>query len=294
MKFILPVLLIIISTTVHSQITFRWLGTSGFSLSDQTTTLVFDPAITRIPLYDFLPFRTVKSDAAEVDYWMNKCKLKSIHGTFVNHAHTDHVIDAPYVVKKYGGKLYGSSSVVNVGLGQGLTSAQVQKIKQGDEWKIGDFTIRPYLTPHAPHLLDIMLMDGHIEKPLPTPTSVWNYLVGDTHSFVISHPKGNILFQAIGRINEQDPLRDIKADVLLLTIANRTSSENLIQKRILPSKARMLIPLHYDNFFFTMRRDKVIDEFWGVKVNEFKEKLNLQAKDIKSKWPGYCEEVTIL
>ena len=294
MKFIFPVLFLIISTAAHSQVTFKWLGTSGFTLSDQTTTLMFDPAITRPPLYDYLPFRTVKSDAVEVDYWMNKCHLKTIQATFVNHAHTDHVIDAPYVVKKYGGKLYGSSSVVNVGLGQGLTQAQVQRIKQGEEWKVGEFTIKPYTTPHAPHLLNIMFMDGHIEKPLPTPTSAWNYHVGDTHSFLISHPKGIILFQAIGRIAEQDPLKNIKADVLLLTIANRISSEQLIQKRILPTKSKRLIPLHHDNFFFTMRRDNEIDEFWGTHVEEFKEKVKLQAKDVVTQWPKYCEEIRLL
>lgn len=294
MKFLLPLLLVFFAFSAHSQVTFKWLGTSGFALSDKTTTIIFDPAITRPPLYDYLPFRTVKSDPLEVDYWMNKCNLKTVQGTFVNHAHTDHILDAPYVVNKYGGKLFGSSSVVNVGLGQGLTPAQVQLIKAGDELKIGDFTIKPYITPHAPHLLDIMFMDGHIEKPLPTPTSAWNYLVGDTHSFMISHPKGNILFQAIGRIAEQDPLKNLKADVLLLTIANRISSEDLIQRRILPTKAKVVIPLHYDNFFFPMRRDTEIDEFWGVKVEEFKERLSLDAKETVAKWPGYCEELTLL
>lgn len=294
MKFILPIILVLISTAGHSQVTFKWLGTSGFMLSDQITTLLFDPAITRPPLYDYLPFRTVQSDPVEVDYWMERCSLKKINGTFVNHAHTDHVIDAPYVVKKYGGKLYGSSSVVNVGLGQGLTQTQVQKIKHGEEWKIGDFTIKPFNTPHAPHIFNIMFMDGHINKPLPTPTSAWNYHVGETHSFLISHPMGIILFQAIGRIYEQDPLQNIKADVLLLTIANRTSSEQLIQKRILPTKAKILIPLHHDNFFFKMRRDHEIDEFWGTKVDEFKEKVNLQAKELITRWPKYCEEIKLL
>lgn len=286
-------ILILFSSTAHSLVSFKWIGTSGFILSDQTTTIIFDPAITRIPLYDYLPFRTIKSDETEVDFWMKQCGVKSIEGTFVNHAHTDHVIDAPYVVRKYGGKLYGSSSVVNVGLGQGLTLSQIQKIKQGEEWKIGNFTISPFSTPHAPHFLDIMLMNGHITKPLPTPTSAWNYLVGDTNSFLITHPEGRILFQAIGKIHGPDELLNLKAEVLLLTIANRDSSEELIQKRILPSQARLVIPLHYDNFFFPMRRDKIIDEFWGVKIEEFKAKINHYAKQTTLNWPQYCEEVSL-
>ena len=293
MKFSFLLFLILFSTSSFSQVTFKWLGTSGFILSDQTTTLMFDPAMTHVPIYDFLPFMTVQSDKAEVDFWMNKCGLKSLQGTFVNHAHSDHVIDAPYVVKKFGGKLYGSSSVVNVGLGQGLKNLQVQKIKHGEAWKIGDFIIRPFKTPHAPHVLDIMLMDGHIEKPLPTPNSPWNYLVGETHSFLITHPKGSILFQAIGKIHDIDTLKGLKADVLLLTIANRKSSEDLIQNRVNPSQAKLVIPLHHDNFFIPMKRENGIDELWGVKVNEFQEKLSLHAKQTKSSWPQYCQPIAL-
>ena len=293
MKIILILLLLIPSLNAFSKVSFKWIGTSGFILSDDKTTIVFDPAITRIPLYDFLPFRTVKSDESEVNFWMKQCQITEVHGTFVNHAHTDHVIDAPYIVRRFGGKLYGSSSVVNVGLGQGLNASKTQKITAGEQWQIGKFTITPYSTPHAPHLLDIMLMNGDISKPLPTPTSAWNYLVGETHSFKITHPEGSILFQAIGRIYQPDQLVDVKSDVLLLTIANRQSSEDLINKRILPSGAGIVIPLHHDNFFYPMRRDRIIDELWGIRSSEFEEKVKGLAKNIKINWPQYCQEISL-
>lgn len=291
--YLLALVLGFFTHPAYSQISFKWMGVTGFVLSDQKTTIVFDPAITRLGLLDYLPFTKVKTDPSEVDYWMNRCGVKSVQGTFINHAHTDHVIDAPYVVKKYGGKLFGSSSVVNVGLGQGLTAQQVQQVKQGESWKIGDFTIRPYFTPHAPHFLEIMLMDGHIKSPLPSPASAWDYLVGDTFSYLIEHPKGTVLYQAIAKIYDNDPLKGIKADALLLTIANRPSTEHLIEKRILPTQAKTIIPLHYDNFFYKMKRDGEIDHFWSVKIDEFQNsmKTNINAKTL---WPKYCEEVALL
>jgi L-ascorbate metabolism protein UlaG (beta-lactamase superfamily) len=276
-----------------SQVTFKWLGITGFALSDHQTTIVFDPAITRPGFLDYLPFKTVQTDTTEVDYWMNRCEVKTVQATFINHAHADHVIDAPYVVKKFGGKLFGSSSVVNIGLGQGLSPEQLEEVKQGDKWIIGNFTIRPYLTPHAPHLLDIMLMDGHIKTPLASPASVWDYLVGDTFSYLIEHPNGTILYQAIAKIHENDPLKNIKADALLLTIVNRSSTESLLEKRILPADPKVIIPLHYDNFFYKMKRQGEIDYFWNVNVNEFKEKMKKKSTS-KVLWPKYCEEVSLL
>jgi hypothetical protein len=62
MKQILFLFILIHSITAFGLVTFKWLGTSAFVLSDSKTTLVFDPAMTRIPLYNFLPFRTIQSD----------------------------------------------------------------------------------------------------------------------------------------------------------------------------------------------------------------------------------------
>ncbi len=294
MKFITwSLITLFFSLNTYSQITFKWFGVTGFMLSDEKTTIVFDPAITRIGPLDYLPFRTVKTDEAEVDYWMNRCGVKSASATFVNHAHTDHVIDAPYVVKKFGGKLYGSSSVVNVGLGHGLPANRVQQIKPGYYWTFGDFKIQPFLTPHPPHFLDTLLLDGHINKPLPTPTAASNYLVGDTFSFLITHPKGRILFQSVAEVEQKDTLKNIKADVVLLSIANRSSTEHLIEKRINPSQAKTVIPLHHDNFLFKMRRDDELDYLWGVKASEFTETLEKNSK-AKIYWPKYCESKLIL
>jgi L-ascorbate metabolism protein UlaG (beta-lactamase superfamily) len=291
--FLTLILFLFFSNVALAQITFKWLGVSGFVLSDQVTTLVFDPAMTRVGLLDYLPFQTIKIDEFEVDYWMNKCQVKSVQGTFVNHAHTDHVIDAPYVVKKYGGHLYGSSSVINVGLGHDLPPQSLIKIEQGQEIKIGDFTIRPFRTPHPAHFLDILLMNGDILSPLRPNSSAWDYLVGETFSFLITHPKGNILFQAVSQLPDPNPLKDLKVDVLLLTIANRISTESLIQKSILPSKTKIVVPLHFDNFFYKMKREGEIDEFWGVKTSEFAEKVN-QYSGIRNIWPKYCEEIQLL
>lgn len=294
MKILTPILLSFFFTqSSYAQLSFKWLGITGFSLSDGKTTLLFDPAITRVGFLDYLPFTKVQTDPAEVDFWMNRCGLKSIDATFINHAHSDHVIDAPYVTKRYGGKLFGSSSTVNLGLGHGLKKEQVQEVKQGQSIQVGDFTVEPYFTPHAPHFLDIMLMDGHIAAPLASPASAWDYKVGDTFSYLIRHPKGVVLYQAIAKIYDNDPLKGIKADALLLTIANRPSTEHLIEKRIKPIGARTVIPLHFDNFFFRMKREGEIDQFWGVKTEEFQQKMktNVNAKIL---WPKYCEEVNLL
>ena len=282
-------LLTFFQLSARGEITFQWLGTTNFILKDSKTTIMFDPAITRLTFWDFMPWKKVASNPNEVNYWLDKCGIKSLDGVLVNHAHTDHVIDAPYVTKKFNTKLYGSISVQNVGLGQGLTPEQVINIDESSTIQIGDFKISVFSTPHMPHFLDILLMDGKIESPLSAPASAWDYRVGEMYSFLIEHPEKKIFFQSIGHIYEEDTAKNVKADVLLLTIANRKTSNNLIDGRVLPTQAKTVIPLHHDNFFFPMKRNGEIDYFWGVDRTEFQESLTAKDKKIKLQWPLYCD-----
>ncbi len=292
MKTLTSILIIIFSSTAFSQIKFKWLGITAMTISDGKTTLFFDPAITRLGPLDFLPFKKVQSDHAEVEYWLNRCGVKSVQATIVNHAHTDHVIDAPYVTKKFQTKLFGSTSVLNVGRGHGLSHQELQEIKDGGVFKIGDFTITSYNTPHPPHAGEIMLMDGHIEKPLPPQSKAWDYKVGDTFSFYISHPKGNLIYQAVADIPALSPLHKLKADVALISIANRTSTEKILTETVKPSKASKVVPLHIDNFLYPMNKTGEIDLWWGLKLEEFTQKIT--AGGIKVLTPKYCDEVTLI
>lgn len=286
MKIVI-LLIMAFSLPVSAQVNFKWIGISTFVISDQKTTVMFDPAITRAGIaYYLLPFLKIKTDESEVDYWMKRCGLTHVDGILVNHAHFDHAADASYMTKKYGGKLYGSSSVMKLGEGQGVPAAQRQVVKAGDEVSVGDFKIKFFSTPHAPHFAGIMFMDGPITQPLPIEAGVWDYKVGDALSFYITHPKGTMMFQAIGRVDENDSLKGVKADVLFMTIANRRTTEELVEKRIVSSGAKKIIPLHHDNFFFPMKRVGEIDILWGTNLEEFKEK----TKKFNVIYPTYCQE----
>jgi L-ascorbate metabolism protein UlaG (beta-lactamase superfamily) len=278
---------------VSANVSFKWLGVTSFLLSDGKTTIMFDPAMTRVGFADYLPWRRIAPNATEVDYWMKRCGIKSVDATFVNHAHTDHVIDAPYIVSKYGGKLYGSTSTLNVGKGYGLKSEKLQRVYFNQEIQIGAFKIKPFSTPHPPHFLNIQLLDGHIESPIKFPAKAWEFNVGETYSFLITHPKGRILFHSVAEIFQTDPMKGQQVDSLLLTIANRHSSADLIHGRLNPSGAKKVIPLHFDNFFFDMRRDNKIDYLWGVDPEEFTASVSKLSK-AELKWPKYCEDISLL
>jgi len=273
---------------------FRWLGNTGFLLSDGERTLLFDPAVTSTPLHRWvLPFLGVKSDPDELDYWMKRCGVNQLAATFVNHTHTDHAIDAPSATLRYGGIVAGSHSLKQIALGHGVPEERIRVLRDREIVQVGRFEIQAIVTPHSPHFMNITLAEGHIDHPLKPGSNPWLYRVGEMLSYSISHPEGRVLFQAPGRVLTPDVLADFKPDTLLLTIANRTSSRDLIQQRILTSGAQLTIPLHWDNFFLPMNRTGKPRPLWFQNVDEFRETAQKLAPNAPLLWPEYCTPLSL-
>tara|TARA_B100001971_G_scaffold215148_1_gene258360 strand:- start:22058 stop:22942 length:885 start_codon:yes stop_codon:yes gene_type:complete len=292
--FKLIIVFITILNSAQAKLSFRWTGVSGFLLSDENSTLYFDPNITMVTLWDWMPWNVKDIDTKEVDYWMKRCDLKKVDAVFVNHSHYDHMLDAPYILKQYGGKLYGSRSTLNYGLGNGIPKERLVKIDYNKEYNVGKFTVIPLKSEHPNHFGPIMVSDGKINAPLKLPTHPVNFRLGKTHSFLIKHPEGDTLFSAVAKISEPDALRAIKANNLIVTMAKRGDTETFVKKRILPVQSKHIIPVHYDNFFIPLSRDKKIHHLPLVDFPEFVSTTKkLIPKSTELLTPAYCESVPL-
>lgn len=278
----------------HSSVTFQWTGVSGFILKDGQNTIYFDPNVTMVTIGDWMPWNKISADEQEVNYWMNKCKLEKLDAVFINHSHYDHMLDAPMILKKFGGKLYGSNSTLNYGRGEGLSEDRLIKIEYKKDYQIGKFIITPLESKHPNHVGPLMVSDGKITEPLKTPTHPVNFRLGKTHSFLIRYEDKKILFSAVAKISEPDFLAGIESDVLIVTMAKRGDTATFAKKRILPTKATKVIPVHYDNFFKKLSRSKEIHHLPFVNFKEFVDTTSsLLAKEAKLLTPSYCEVIEL-
>jgi len=80
----------------------RWLGVTGYVLSDGKTTLVLDPAMSRYRLTRLLS-GPIDTEPKRVQKLVPKADF-----ILINHSHYDHIIDLPEIAKRTGATVVGS------------------------------------------------------------------------------------------------------------------------------------------------------------------------------------------
>src|SRR5690606_379018 len=88
----------------------EWLGTAGFRLAAEGTTLLIDPCLSRPSLRQVAARRPLQSSAAVVDRYVRG----TADAVLVGHTHFDHALDVPAIARRDGCRVYGSSSLARL------------------------------------------------------------------------------------------------------------------------------------------------------------------------------------
>ncbi|MBM9592579.1 MBL fold metallo-hydrolase [Leptospira sp. 201903075] len=235
-----------------------FLGTASILLDDGETQILTDGFFSRPSLWK-TAFSKIESDPSTVQSVIEKAKIERLQAIFVCHSHYDHVMDSPLVAKQTKAKLYGSSSTLNVGLGAGLGLEQMQKFLPGKPVTIGKFTVTVLESKHTPPFRILGKTNAtdpnhpNIESPLKSPVKATDYIEGGTFDFLIQHGKNKILIKSSTNFVD-GAFTNIKADVLFLGIAQLSLQpipfqEEFYKQTVQTLKPKLLIPIHWDNFF---------------------------------------------
>ena len=199
----------------------------------------------------------------------------------VTHSHIDHLMDVPDVVKNTGCAVYGSSNTCKI-----LSCFQVPKecicgVEEGDKLNLGEFKVEVL---HANHRNVLGFSAGSLVYPIQPPFRARQYRMDRCFAFHIS--AGGISFMTDPGINSS--AKNLKrADVLFISACYSEEYYRLLFKVVEP---KILIPIHWNNFFYSLSvplkpyfkpPSKKFPFLRKVDLNEFREiieKINPELK----------------
>ena len=238
------------------QITF--FGTTTLLFDDGRDQILFDAHFTRPSIEKYIAGAKAETNTGLCDKLIDLHHINRLRAVFISHTHHDHVMDAPYVANRCGAMIYGSSSAKNVAIGGDVPEDKTVVFHDGSEYSIGDYQIRIIKSLHSKPTKFNDDLGVPIEKPLVQPASLRDYKEGGSYDFFIRHGDQKILIRPSFNYIEGQ-LDGIQADVLFLGVAGLAKAEEDMERAFFAetvekTKARLVIPVHWDNFFASLEK----------------------------------------
>ena len=252
MRIILLVILIVASIAGRSvaaaseagsalpatRVILKWLGAAGWEIQIAQTKILIDPFLTR-------------RQAVAAEEWNTdeEAVLNVINGAdyiFAGHSHADHIGDIPFIAKRFGSKVIGSRTTVNLSLSAGVDQALLTTVSGGEELSFKDFSVQVIKSRHG-----VLTRNGQkrqpksaeITRPLSRPILGEHFVEGGSYLYYFTFGKLRLLHQSTGNFIEEN-LHGLDPDVAILAENSNYDWPEAI--KILRPKT--VIVHHYDDW----------------------------------------------
>lgn len=230
-----------------------WLGVSTLLFDDGDTQLLIDGFISRPTLSDLVFDKPVDSDAARINYVMDRYGMRRLAAIIPAHSHFDHAMDVGAIANRSSASVLGSATTANIARGAGVPEDQIVVAENGNQYSFGNFTVTMLHSQHAPFGWGGSVpYAGTVDEPLPTPAPASAWREGQSYTIHIAHPLGTALVQGSAGLSEP-ALAGARADVVMLGVQlieslGREYAERYWQTIVTATGARHVVLVHFDDF----------------------------------------------
>lgn len=232
----------------------EWLGTAGFRLEMEGTTLLIDPYVSRRPLG-----ATLAAPSFHADRELVARLLPTADAVLVGHCHFDHAVDVPELARR-GDRIIGSTAVRDL-LGLHGLGDRAELADPSTPVEIGPFTVRFVPSRHSKLLFGLAVpSDGEFTCDSLDELSSSSYRCGQVYGIHIEVAGHTIYHLGSADLVESEyGLGPV--DLLLCCIAGRSVTRDFESRVLSTFRPTTLVPHHLDDFF------RPIDEPLGLSYN---------------------------
>lgn len=220
----------------------EWLGTAGFRLTANGTTIAIDPYLSRAPLRAVLNRAALRSDPALVTR-----HLPSVDAVLVGHTHFDHAVDVPTLAAD-GATVYGSSSARHLLGLHGLADRSVV-VEPHRRYEIGPFVVSFVPSVHSKLIAGWRIpSDGELTCDCLDGLGASAYRCGQVWGIRIEVLGAVIYHQGSADLLD-DEVPSGAIDVFLCGIAGRGFTPRFVDRVLKAVDPSVIVAQHHDDFF---------------------------------------------
>jgi L-ascorbate metabolism protein UlaG (beta-lactamase superfamily) len=214
----------------------RWLGTAGFELISDNTSVLIDPYLTRNP-------------GATPQQNLKPSDFSHVKAIFITHGHFDHTFDIYELVKASEATVYASPSVC-----QSLAARGVPWNRLGPTWQWKRVKALPFIfgalpachVTFDPRLVMSTLWNSRAQLPEMSRLGPHRFPVGEVFGWLIE-AEGKKLFHLGSACMLWGVSNDI--DVFFVPVQGRTDIAEVAADLVRRVQPKRVIPHHFDDFY---------------------------------------------
>ena len=228
-------------------IRITYLGVNGFQFENGNHALLVDPYFTRIDLDAAIFNRPIDSNPKRVDDGLQHIR-NPVDAILVTHAHFDHLLDVPPVMRRTHARLVAGPTAINLVESVGVRPAQCELVEPGTKKTIGPWNIRVFAATHDRIIGNSVPFPGTVTDPTRRPIKVSDWKLGEPLAFVIESAGKRIYIDSGGVPGYPPDGAAGHVDLAILGVALPDSRRRL-PEALLRLQPHYILPSHQDDFF---------------------------------------------
>ena len=246
-----------------------YLGVNGYQFETGGHALVVDPYFSRVDLCTVAFNQHIEPDPFRLQQGFAHIRPR-VDAILVTHAHFDHLLDVPPLMRRTGARLIAGPSAVNLAHSLGIPVEACHTVEDGDVRRIGPWTIRVFAAQHD-RLFGSVPFPGVETKPGPPPLKPKDWVVGEPLSFLIEAAGQRIYIESGGMPDVLPPQMHVDLAILGVALPDARRHFGPAVQRLHP---RFTLPSHQDDFFQPLDRGFIFG-----KLTDFPEVLRAWKRE---------------
>jgi L-ascorbate metabolism protein UlaG (beta-lactamase superfamily) len=229
-----------------------YLGVNGFQFENGNHVLFVDPYFTRVDLGAVVFNRAIDSNAKRVEDGIRHVHTPA-DAVLVTHAHFDHLLDVPSIMRQTHARLLAGPTAVNLVESFGIPSNQCEIVESPTKRTIGPWNIRVFAATHDRIIGNSPPFPGIVTTPTRRPTKLSDWKLGEPLAFVIEAAGKRIYIDSGGVPGYPPDVAIGHVDLAILGVA-LPDSRRRFPRAVLRLQPRYILPSHQDDFFAPLSR----------------------------------------